>query len=166
MNYSAPCSLSRFLKTWKTEETKGIFPHGYYSNIEELNTVEFPPKSAFFDSIRRRDMEDDLYISAKNEYERRLSLPEDHEDKFFNMKSYLEYYNMLGKFMVLFFMYSFSFRLPTFGSSYQYSIWKLFPLFSNRSSFSFHSPVYRLSVRTSIDSDLNSYNFKGHATAL
>ena len=96
MNYSAPCSLSKFLKTWKTVEVKGIFPHGYYASIEELDTKCFPPESAFFDSIRRKDVDKKLYQEVKMEYERRLSLPDDHKDKFFNMKSYLEHYNLLG----------------------------------------------------------------------
>ena len=98
MSYSAPCTLSKFLKTWKAKEAKGIFPHGYYSRIEELDTKIFPPKTAFFDSIKRKEIDDQLYHDVKNEYERRLSLPDHHEDKFHNMKSYLENYNMLGWF--------------------------------------------------------------------
>ena len=95
--YSAPCPLSKFLKTWKTDEIKGIFCHGYFSKIEDLEIVEFPPKSAFFDSIKQQEVDDQLYTEVKSEYQRRLALPVGHPDKFRNMKCYLKYYNLLGK---------------------------------------------------------------------
>ena len=97
MMYSAPCTLSKFLKTWKTNEVKGIFCHGYFSKVEELEIVDFPPRSAFYDNIKRQDVDDDLYNSTKNLYESRLALPADHPDKFYNMKCFLKYYNLLGK---------------------------------------------------------------------
>ena len=28
LSYSSPCSLDKFLKQWKTAQTKGCFPHG------------------------------------------------------------------------------------------------------------------------------------------
>ena len=28
LSYTSPCSLDRFLKQWKTSQTKGFFPHG------------------------------------------------------------------------------------------------------------------------------------------
>ena len=98
MSYSAPCPLSSFLRQWKTKEIKGIFPHGYYSKIEELETTEFPPKEAFFDSIKNKKVDENLYNEVKTEYERRLLLPENDPYRFRNMKCYLKYYNLLGRF--------------------------------------------------------------------
>ena len=96
LNYTAPCPLSRFLKTWNAPEAKGIFPHGYYSEIEELQQVDFPPISAFYDSIKRCDIDEGLYTQVKTEYDRRKQLPENHPDKFKNMLCYLRFYNLLG----------------------------------------------------------------------
>ena len=28
LSYTSPCSLDKFLKQWKTTQTKGCFPHG------------------------------------------------------------------------------------------------------------------------------------------
>ena len=28
LSYTSPCSLDRYLKQWKTTQTKGFFPHG------------------------------------------------------------------------------------------------------------------------------------------
>ena len=100
MLYTAPCPLSKLFKTWKVPEAKGIFPHGYYSDIEELQQVTFPPKSAFFDSIKQRDIDDNLYDQVKQEYDRRLQLPDNHPDKFNNMLCYLRHYNLLGLFKI------------------------------------------------------------------
>ena len=97
MNYSAPCPLSSFLRQWKTDEVKGIFPHGYYSKIEDLETTIFPPKEAFFDCIKNKKVDEKLYNEVKTEYERRLTLSENDPDRFQNMKCYLKYYNLLGK---------------------------------------------------------------------
>ena len=98
MMYSAPCSLSKFLRTWKTVEVKGIFPHGYYSTIEEMEIIPFPPKSAFFDNIKKKEVDDQLYESIKSDYDRRINLPETDPGKFWNMKCYLKHYNLLGEF--------------------------------------------------------------------
>ena len=97
MNYSAPCSLSKFLRTWKTVEVKGIFPHGYYSTVEELDTRCFPPKSAFYDNIKKQEVDHDLYEQVKSDYIRRLNLPETDPDKFKSMKCFLKHYNLLGE---------------------------------------------------------------------
>ena len=29
LQFTTPCPLSHFLKSWKVPEAKGIFPHGY-----------------------------------------------------------------------------------------------------------------------------------------
>ena len=97
MSFSAPCSLSKFLRTWKTNEVKGIFPHGYYNKVEDLISVTFPEKAAFFDSIKKKNVDSELYDRVKSDYTRRLSLPEADPDKFWNMKCFLKHYNLLGK---------------------------------------------------------------------
>ena len=111
MIYSAPCPLSKFLKTWKADEVKGIFPHGYYNTIEDLNTVSFPPKSAFSDNIKKKEVDDDLYEKVKSDYIRRLNLPDTDQNKFKSMKCYLKHYNLLGYFCLSLTDYSIFFKI-------------------------------------------------------
>lgn len=151
--YTAPCSLSRFLKTWKVPEAKGIFPHGYFAEIEDLQEIKFPPKSAFYDSIKRCDIDDNLYNEVKQDYERRLELPVSHPDKFNNMLCYLRHYNLLGIFYYKGAFIHFH-RLPTFGSSHFNSISKLFQKLQRRSVVLQHTSFDGIPVR---DCSLNNF---------
>ena len=41
---SVPCSLSKYLKTWKIKECKSVFSYDYFQSVEQLeNYEEFPP---------------------------------------------------------------------------------------------------------------------------
>ena len=96
LNFSAPCSLDKYMKQWGAKLTKSIFPHGYFSDIQQLEkTVNFPPPAAFYNTIKRANVDMNLYQSEKAEFEKRLALPEDHPDKMFNFKCWLQYYNNL-----------------------------------------------------------------------
>ena len=96
LNFSAPCSLDKYMKQWRAKLTKSIFPHGYSSDIQQLEkTVIFPPPAAFYNTIKRANVDMNLYQSEKAEFEKRLALPEDHPDKMFNFKCWLQYYNNL-----------------------------------------------------------------------
>ena len=64
--------------------------------IEDLNTTEFPPKTAFFDNIKQNEVNEELYECARMEYLRRLTLPDEDPDKFWSMRCYLKHYNLLG----------------------------------------------------------------------
>ena len=44
-------SLASFLKAYKTEETKGFFPYGWFDNPEKLNNKELPPYDSFFSKL-------------------------------------------------------------------------------------------------------------------
>ena len=94
--FSAPCSLDKYMKQWGAKLTKSIFPHGYFTDIQQLEkTINFPPPSAFYNTIKREPVDMDLYTSAKSEFERRLALPDDHPEKMFNFKCWLRFYNDL-----------------------------------------------------------------------
>ena len=45
-------SLDSFLKAYKTEETKGFFPFGWFVNPEKFNSKELPPYDFFFSKLR------------------------------------------------------------------------------------------------------------------
>jgi hypothetical protein len=49
MLLSVPCTLSKYLKTWKVQGCESIFPYEYFNSVEELGKYEkFPPFSAFY----------------------------------------------------------------------------------------------------------------------
>ena len=96
LNYTSPCSLSKYLKQWNAPEAKGIFPHGYFKSIEEIRTqVKFPPYEAFFSELKQSNVPENEYKESKLLYDQRCSLPDDHEDKWYNFSDYLKHYNML-----------------------------------------------------------------------
>ena len=96
LGFSAPCSLDKYMKQWGAKLTKSIFPHGHFNDITQLEeTTEFPPKSAFYNSLKKAEVDSELYETSKAEFDRRMSLPEDHPDKMFNFKCWLRYYNNL-----------------------------------------------------------------------
>ena len=45
-------SLDSFLKAYKTEETKGLFPYEWFDNLKKLNNKEIPPYDTFFSKLR------------------------------------------------------------------------------------------------------------------
>ena len=53
MNFlGSATSLHSFLKTNKTEETKGFFPHEWFDCPEKMNNKELPPYDSFFGVLR------------------------------------------------------------------------------------------------------------------
>ena len=96
LNFSAPCSLDKYLKQWGAKLTKSIFPHGHFTDIKQLEmTTTFPTPDAFYSSLKNEAVDPNVYIAAKNEFERRLSLQNDHPDKMTSFKCWLKYYNDL-----------------------------------------------------------------------
>ena len=96
LGFSAPCSLDKYMKQWGAKLTKSIFPHGFFNDIAQLEqTTEFPPKSAFYNTMKKANVDPVLYETSKAEFELRMALPEDHPDKMFNFKCWLKYYNNL-----------------------------------------------------------------------
>ena len=96
LNFSSPTSLDKYLKQWGVPISKSIFPYSYYKSVEELSeAIDFPPPEAFFNDLKQIPVDHNLYNTAKEEYNRRKNLPEDHKDKMHNMLDWLEYYNRL-----------------------------------------------------------------------
>ena len=87
LKYTSPCNLDSFLHQWGASFTKSIFPHGYFDSIESMrNCVAFPPREAFFNTLKQIPVDEDQYQTAKNLYESKR-MP--------NMSHWLEYYNSL-----------------------------------------------------------------------
>ena len=56
MNFLAGAiSLDSFLKTYKTEETKGFFPLEYLTCTEQINNKELPLYDSFFSILRNNN---------------------------------------------------------------------------------------------------------------
>ena len=76
LHYSSPCSYSNYLKQWKVQEEKSIFPYQYYNSIEELETAtEFPPREGFYSELTGRNVSEEDYVKSKREFDNRKSLP-------------------------------------------------------------------------------------------
>ena len=94
--FSSPCDLSSFLRQWNTKSEKSIFPYSFFDSIESVSKqLSFPPKEAFKNELKKSMVDDETYQTAKLEYERRQSLPDDHPDKIHNFLGWLKYYNLL-----------------------------------------------------------------------
>ena len=50
--FGGATSLDSFLKSYKTEETKGFFPYEWFDNPEKLNNKELPPYGSFCSKLR------------------------------------------------------------------------------------------------------------------
>ena len=67
----------------------------YFNSIEGMRAqIDFPPYSSFFSSLKGKNVSLDLFRETKNEYERRLRLPETNSEKFRNFSDYLRVYQM------------------------------------------------------------------------
>ena len=96
LNFSSPTSLDRYLKQWNVALSKSIFPYSYYKSVEELSrATDFPPPEAFYNDLRNIEVDHELYDIAKEEFNRRKNLPDNHKEKMNTMLDWLEYYNRL-----------------------------------------------------------------------
>ena len=94
LQYTSPCSLDTFLRNWQAPESKGIFPHGHFNNIESIRqTIEFPDQSSFYSKLKQCGPTLEDYNHAKEMYEKRIRLPDNHPDKWHNFSAYLKWYN-------------------------------------------------------------------------
>ena len=57
--------------------------------------MDFPPRSAFFNQIKQKELSQEDYEGYKALYENRLQLPDDDPNKWRNMSDYLKHYNCL-----------------------------------------------------------------------
>ena len=96
LNFSSPCNLSSFLKQWKVEEKKSIFPYTRYGGVEELVAdTNFPPRSAFYSDLTKQDVDLEAYNEAARYFNACKLLPENDPRKMRHMGDWLKFYNLL-----------------------------------------------------------------------
>ena len=96
LQYTSPCNLDSYTRQWGAKSTKSIWPHGFFDSIESINNYsDFPPKSAFFNTLKQTEVNDKDYENAKLEYENRKKLPKNHPMYIKNMGCWLSHYNSL-----------------------------------------------------------------------
>ena len=96
LNFTSPTTLDKYIKQWGAKLTKSIFPYSYYKSIEELKqATQFPEQAAFYNELKQQAIDQELYQNAKDEFNRRKSLPSRDPDHMTNMSDWLKYYNML-----------------------------------------------------------------------
>ena len=66
-------SLHSFLKVYKTNETKGFFPHEWFDCPEILNNKELPPYDSFFSILRNSNLLEKGYNDFQNLVNRGLT---------------------------------------------------------------------------------------------
>ena len=96
LNYTAPSSLSKYLRQWGATETKGIFPYELYTRIEEIEAAEeFPTQDQFYSTLKKCGVSDAEYEAAKSLFDQRFNLPIGNRNRFRHMGDYLKHYNLL-----------------------------------------------------------------------
>ena len=96
LQFTAPTSLSKFLKQWSVKENKSVFPYEKFQRVESLRAaVKFPDYEEFWSSLSQQNVDRKDYDTAKELYEYRLSLPVGHPDRWETMLDFLKYYNLL-----------------------------------------------------------------------
>ena len=76
LHFSSPCTYESYLKQWGVTDEKSIFPYQYYSTIEQLEAAtEFPPIEAFYSDLTERNVSENDYKKAKEEYDTNRNLP-------------------------------------------------------------------------------------------
>ena len=96
LNFSVPCSLSKFLAMWGILEKKSIWPYSLFNSIEEIElTTEFPPIECFYNDLKGCGLSISQYNEARDEFNYRKMLPITNPDRMTNMKDWLIHYNCL-----------------------------------------------------------------------
>ena len=94
--FSSPCTLDSYLKQWNATSEKTIFPYSFFDSIESLSEqIAFPPKDAFRSELKKTDIDELTYQTAKMEYERRQKLSKNHPDRIESFLDWLRYYNLM-----------------------------------------------------------------------
>ena len=96
LNFTAPCSLDKYVTQWTNHCSKSVFPYNLFSSVAHLReTVDFPPYEAFFSKLKRKNIDKEAYNRARKLYEYHTSLPADHPEKWKNMVDWLRHYNIM-----------------------------------------------------------------------
>ena len=97
LNFTAPCSLEKYLSQWyEGEVKKSVFPYQHFSTIEEIrNQIEFPSHEAFYSDLKQKNLPIEEYEKAKREYDYRRSLPATNSDHIRNFSDWLRHYQLI-----------------------------------------------------------------------
>ena len=96
LQFTAPTSLSKFLKQWGVQETKSIFPYEKYGSVEEVWYAKtFPPYSAFYSTLKQENVTVEEYVKAKKLFDEKCALPVSDRKRWKSMLDWLKYYNLL-----------------------------------------------------------------------
>ena len=96
LSFSAPCSLSKYLKQWGVSETKSVWPYSLFSSIEEIeSTTVFPRHSDFYSVLKQCNVTEEEYLQARGLYNYHHALSPSDPNHWPNMKAFLCFYNML-----------------------------------------------------------------------
>ena len=96
LNYTAPCNLDKYLRTWNATEVKSVFPHELFSSIEQVEkTTTFPAYEDFYSTLRNTNVDQGDYDQAKHLYNHHFNLPVGHPEKWSSMRDWLRHYNLL-----------------------------------------------------------------------
>ena len=94
--FTSPVNLSKYLKQNGVKEQKSIFPYSAFNSVEEIRAqLDFPRFEQFYSELRGTNVSVEDYETAKNEYERRKQLDDNHTDKMNTFVDWLIYYNLL-----------------------------------------------------------------------
>lgn len=86
-NYlAAGTSYSGFLKAYDVTESKGFFPYEYLTNADKLLETKFPPHSAFYSSLKGKNITEEEYLYCLDVWRR---------EKMKTMEDFLIWYNNL-----------------------------------------------------------------------
>ena len=62
MNYILPrFSYAKYLSAYGVEECKGVFPYEWPDGLDKLDYSSFPPREAFYSTLRQKHISDDDY---------------------------------------------------------------------------------------------------------
>ena len=75
---------------------RSIYIFSLFTSVEQIiKTTVFPTRDQFYSKLKRQHVDQELYDKMKSLFEHRISLPDDHPQKWKNMTDYLKYYNEL-----------------------------------------------------------------------
>ena len=87
LNYIAPgFDYENFIKAYQCKMQKGFFPYEYVTSLEKLGDSALPPHSAFYSSLKQKNISTDDYAQCQKIWCK-------HEMK--TLRDYLVYYNNL-----------------------------------------------------------------------
>ena len=86
-NYLSPgISYAQYLKAFNVEESKFFFPYEYLTSIGKLSETTLPPHSAFYSSLKQKNISNEEYELCKVIWEK---------NKMKTLKDFLIYYNTM-----------------------------------------------------------------------